>query len=149
MHTLFATGSGGDKWQSRLLGERNGYASECQQGLIRCTPRWRCAGRWIVNQTKSGPAITFETFRYEVEDWEELGPYTETSRWNLSPGMGFDGRKDHPMTENIRKCLKIQISEILVDNLMNVVWFGVKNRCIRLLPTRSTTCTPQNLSISI
>ena len=37
-------------------------------------------GRWIVNQTKSGPAITFETFRYEVEDWEESEPYTENSR---------------------------------------------------------------------
>ena len=36
------------------------------------------AGRWIVNQTKSGSAITFETFRCEVEDWEDLGPYTKT-----------------------------------------------------------------------
>ena len=32
----------------------------------------------IVNLAKSGPAITFETFRFEVEDWEELGPSTET-----------------------------------------------------------------------
>ena len=25
-------------------------------------------------------AGTFETFQYEVEDWEELGPNTETSK---------------------------------------------------------------------
>ena len=94
-------------------------------------------------------AGTFETFWFEVEDLKELGPFTETLRWNLSPGIGFDGRKDHPMTENLSKCLKIKISKILVDNWMDFLWFRDKTQCIRLLPTRSTQRTPQNLLISI
>ena len=38
------------------------------------------SGCLIMNLAKSGLAITFETFRFEVEDWEDLGPSTETLR---------------------------------------------------------------------
>ena len=41
-------------------------------------------------------AGTFDTFRYQVGDWEELGPNNKTSRYNLSHGMGFDGRGTLP-----------------------------------------------------
>ena len=63
-------------------------------------------------QAKSWEIWIFETFRYLVEDWEELGPPMETSRWNLSHGMGFDGRKDHHRPQNPRKSLKILFSKI-------------------------------------
>ena len=53
----------------------------------------------LVNLAFSGLAGISDTFRYEVEDWEELGPSPETSRWDLSPGMGLDERKDPPMTK--------------------------------------------------
>ena len=107
------------------------------------------SSRWIVYGQSLGPHVIFETFRYLVEDWEELGPPTETSRWNLSHGMGFDGRKDHPRPQNPRKSLKIVFSKIWVDSWMNFLWFWDNNQCIRLLPMRSTQWTSQNLWISI
>ena len=105
--------------------------------------------RWVVYGQSLGPHVIFETFRYLVEDWEELGPPTETSRWNLSHGMGFDGRKDHPRPQNPRKSLKIVFSKIWVDSWMNFLGFWDKNQCIRFLPMRSTRWTSQNLWISI
>ena len=129
-----------------------------RHAIISCSMRSHCSLSFVLVSISwflvSEPGFfwlagTFETFWFEVEDLKELGPFTETLKWNLSPGMGFDGRKDHPMTENIRKCLKIQISKILVDNLMNFLWFWDKTQCIRLLPTRSTQRTPPNLLIPI
>ena len=62
------------------------------------------------------PHVIFETFLYLVDDWEELGPPTETSRRNLSHGMCFDGRKDYPRPQHPHKSLNIVFSKIWVDS---------------------------------
>ena len=82
------------------------------------------------------PPGTFETFRYEVGDWEEWGPNTKTSRWDLSHGMGLDGRRDSPMTKNLRIFWKINVSVGFFHNRSNFLCLWDKTHTIRSVSSR-------------